>query len=94
MFGAEDALRLGLLNRVVPADTVLDEGLAFARRLAAGPTAAYARAKSLILGSLGTTLPEQLDRERAAFLASARTRDFAEGKDAFMNKRPPVFEGR
>ena len=76
------------------ADEVLEEGLAFARRLADGPTAAYGRAKGLILGSLAATLPEQLDREREAFLASARTRDFAEGKEAFMNKRPPAFEGR
>lgn len=94
VFGADEALRLGLLTRVAPADKVLEEGLAFARRLADGPTAAYGRAKALIHGSLGASLPEQLDREREAFLASARTRDFAEGKDAFMNKRPPVFEGR
>lgn len=94
VFTAEDALRLGLVNRLVPPDQVLDEGRAFARRLADGPTAAYGRAKSLIYGSFAATLPEQLDREREAFLASARTQDFAEGKAAFMGKRPPSFEGR
>lgn len=94
VFGADEALRLGLLNRVAPADTVLEDGLAFASRLANGPTAALGRAKALIYGSFAATLPEQLARERESFLASARTHDFAEGKAAFMGKRPPKFEGR
>lgn len=94
VFGADEALRLGLVTRLAPADKVLEEGLAFARRLAEGPTAALGRAKALIYGSSAATLPEQLDRERESFLASARTHDFAEGKAAFMGKRPPVFEGR
>ena len=94
VFGADEALRLGLVTRLAPADTVVEEGLAFARRLADGPTAALGRAKALIYGSLAATLPEQLDRERESFLASARTHDFAEGKAAFMGKRPPAFEGR
>lgn len=94
VFGADEALRLGLVTRVVPADRVAEEGMAFARKLASGPTAALARTKALIQGAGTATLPEQLEREREAFLASARTRDFAEGRAAFMGKRPPAFEGR
>lgn len=94
VFAAEDALRTGLVTRVVPPERVVEEGMALARRLAAGPTAALARTKALIQGAGAATLAEQLERERQAFLASASTRDFAEGKAAFMAKRPPVFEGR
>lgn len=94
MFGAEEALRLGLVTRVVPADRVGDEGMAFARKLAAGPTAALARTKALIQGAGSASLAEQLEKEREAFLASARTQDFAEGRAAFLGKHPPVFEGR
>lgn len=94
VFGADEALRLGLVTRVVPADRVGDEGMAFARKLAAGPTAALARTKALIQGAGSASLAEQLEKEREAFLASARTQDFAEGRAAFLGKRPPVFEGR
>lgn len=91
---AAEALRLGLVNRVVPAASLQDEALALTRRLAEGPTRTYARIKALIGASLANDLGEQLDRERAAFLVGARTADFAEGAAAFLAKRPARFEGR
>lgn len=91
---APEAQALGLVNRVVPTADLASEALALARRLALGPTAAYACIKHLIGHSLGNDLSAQLDLEREAFLAGARTADFREGAQAFLAKRPPQFEGR
>lgn len=91
---AAGAQALGLVNRVVPAADLESEALAMARRLAQGPTVAYARIKHLVGRSLGNDLSAQLDLEREAFLAGTRTADFREGAQAFLAKRPPQFEGR
>lgn len=92
--GVAEALTLGLANRVVPAADLADEAMSLARRLAHGPTAAYARIKHLVGRSLGNDLSTQLDLEREAFLAGTRTADFREGAHAFLAKRTPQFEGR
>ena len=89
-----EALRLGLVNRVVPADDLQRETMALAQRLAAGPTLAYGRLERLLRQSFENDLPTQLDAERAAFTASTQTRDFAEGLAAFLGKRAARFEGR
>lgn len=91
---AAEALRLSLVNRVVPAATLEAETMALARRLAAGPTLAYGRVKRLLRQSLDRDFAGQLDAEAEAFVAGTRTRDFHEGLEAFFAKRPPAFEGR
>lgn len=91
---AAGALALGLVNRVVPDADLATEALSLARRLAEGPTAAYARIKHLVGHSLANDLSTQLDLEREAFLAGTRTADFREGAGAFLAKRPARFEGR
>ena len=91
---AGEALRLGLINRTVPAEILDAEGMALARRLAAGPTQAYGRIKALLGASLSNTLSAQLDAERDAFHASTRTADFSEGVSAFLEKRPTRFTGQ
>lgn len=91
---AAEALALGLVNRVVPTAALREEAQGLALRLAAGPTAAYARIKDLIGSSLANDLGSQLDRERAAFLAGVNTADFAEGVAALLAKRAPRFTGR
>lgn len=93
-FDAAEALRLGIVNRVVPADALHAESMALAQRLAAGPTLAYGRMKRLLRASFERDLPGQLDAEREAFVAGTRTHDFAEGLAAFFERRPAVFEGR
>lgn len=93
-FDAAEALRLGLVNKVVPKEALAEETAAWAKRLAGGPPRAYGHLKRLMRESLGRSFDAQLDAERAAFLQCAATRDFAEGTTAFLEKRPPQYEGR
>jgi 2-(1,2-epoxy-1,2-dihydrophenyl)acetyl-CoA isomerase len=90
-FDAAEALRLGLVNRVVGEAELEEETLALARRLAAGPAQSIAQMKRLLRVSFEHDLRGQLDAERSAFLACAATPDFAEGLEAFLAKRPPRF---
>lgn len=91
---AAEALRLGLVNRVVPAERLEAEALALTKRLAAGPTAAYGKVRRLYEQSFGASLAEQLEAERQAFMESTGTGDFVEGVAAFRGKREPTFHGR
>ena len=91
--GAEEAQRIGLVNRVVPRAELEAATLALAQRLAAGPTQAHGRLKRLLRDALQNDLAAQLDAERDAFRASTTTADFAEGLEAFFAKRPPRFRG-
>ncbi len=93
-FQGEDALRLGLVNRLVAAESLQDEALTLARRLAKGPTQSYARAKKLLAQSLQNSLDEQLAAEQESFLAACASEDFVEGVQAFLEKRPAQFKGR
>jgi 2-(1,2-epoxy-1,2-dihydrophenyl)acetyl-CoA isomerase len=92
-FDAQEALRLGLVNRVVPAETLEAEVSALANRLAQGPTLAYGKLKRLMRESFLNTLEAQLEAERTQFMASAQTADFKEALDAFSSKRKPNFKG-
>ncbi len=90
---APEALRLGIVNRVVQ-DAELDaECQRLAMRLAVGPTAAYRRIRELLTSSFERDLDAQLEAERRAFKALSSTQDFAEGVSAFLNKTPARFKG-
>ena len=91
---AQQALALGLVNRVVPLAELDAACEALAIRLAAGPSLAYANAKRLLNRSLGATLAEQLAAEAASFAGCSASDDFAEGVMAFVEKRKPAFRGR
>lgn len=90
---ARDALRLGLVNWVVSAAGLAAETETIARRLAQGPTAAFAETKRLVNETHDQGLAAQLDSEVEAFARCAATRDFAEGVTAFVEKRKPLFKG-
>jgi 2-(1,2-epoxy-1,2-dihydrophenyl)acetyl-CoA isomerase len=90
---AQTALALGLVNRVAGAERLAAETEAIARRLAQGPTRAFAETKRLVNESQDQTLAAQLASEVEAFARCAATGDFAEGVTAFVEKRKPDFKG-
>jgi 2-(1,2-epoxy-1,2-dihydrophenyl)acetyl-CoA isomerase len=92
-FDAARARELGIVNRVVPAASLLAEARALAARLAAGPSHAYARTKALLAASVEAGLEAQLDREAESFASCAASEDFVEGVRAFLDKRSPHFTG-
>jgi 2-(1,2-epoxy-1,2-dihydrophenyl)acetyl-CoA isomerase len=90
---AAEALRLGLVNRVVPAAELAQEGERLAQRLASGPPTAHAELKGLMRDSWQRSMSEQLHAEHMAFRRCAATGDFVEAIDAFFAKRPARFQG-
>ena len=91
---AVEAERIGLVNRVV-ADTDLDAFvLDWATRLASGPPIAVAMRKRLLDNAMNVTMEEALDDEGMAQTVNFGTRDTPEAIMAFVEKRPPNFEGR
>jgi 2-(1,2-epoxy-1,2-dihydrophenyl)acetyl-CoA isomerase len=91
---AQEALRIGLVNRVVPAEQLEQETLKLAERLAQGPTVAYGLAKTGLYQGLGMSLEDVLNMEARNQAIAARTPDRAEGVAAFREKRAPRFTGR
>jgi len=91
---AAEAREAGLITAVFPDDRLEEEVLALARRLAAGPTKAYAVAKNLINQAAGVDqLDYHLDDELRHLARIADGADFAEGLAAFFGKRAPGFGG-
>ena len=90
-FGADEALRLGLLNRVVPEAGLAAATAAIAQVIATGPALAMTNGKRLINQSLAQSLSAQLAAEATSFGACASRPDFAEGIRAFLDKRAPRF---
>lgn len=90
---APEAHRVGLVNRVVPADQLLDESGALAERLATMPTRALGLTKRAFNRALLPQLAEWLDYEAGMQEIASRTDDHREGTQAFREKRPPLFTG-
>jgi 2-(1,2-epoxy-1,2-dihydrophenyl)acetyl-CoA isomerase len=91
---AAEAFRLGVVNRVVPVGE-LDELVAeWAARLAAGPPIALAMTKRMLNRSFEQSFEQALDDEARSQTVNFGTRDTAEAIGAFLEKRPPTFEGR
>jgi 2-(1,2-epoxy-1,2-dihydrophenyl)acetyl-CoA isomerase len=88
---AEEALRIGLLNRMVGAGELDAKALETARRLAAGPQQAMRHTKRLVREAGSSPLTEQLDAETAAIADCVGDEDFGEGVRAFLEKRKASF---
>lgn len=90
---ARQAAEMGMINRVVADEALMDAALNMASRLAQAPTAAIAKVKRLLAESATNNLAAQLEAERQAQIESGKTKDFREGVAAFIEKRPPRFTG-
>ena len=93
-FSAEQALEWGIVNRLCPEGTVLDQAMATARRIAANAPISIRQAKKSIDFGLGADLRTGMQMEIEAYYQLIPTEDRREGISAFNEKRTPVFKGR
>jgi enoyl-CoA hydratase len=91
---AAEALQTGLVNRVVPAERFLEEGLAFGAEIAASSPLALAAGKQAVLNAHELSLSEGLAAERELFYNLFDSADQKEGMRAFIEKRKPGWQGR
>lgn len=91
---AAEALEMGLVNRVVPADELAPASVELARRLAEGPTAAYGAVKAALDHAATHDLASALEREAVLQDECAKTSDHKNATEAFLKKQQPTFEGR
>ncbi len=91
---ADEALRLGLTNWVVPAAELEAKTMEVAKRLASGPTVAYRYMKENLNRALGGEVDDCLDLEATHHIHTGLTADHKEAAKAFVEKREPVFKGR
>lgn len=88
---AKRASEIGMINRIVPTEKLLDEALGFARKLAVQPTAVIGRIKKMINASFSNDLREQLELEKDLQIESASSPNFREGVTSFFEKRQANF---
>ncbi len=91
---AADALRLGLVNKVVPRAELEGAAREWGTRLAAGPTFALGLSKRLLNRAYESGLEACLEEEAFAQSLVAQSADMQEGMRAFVERRPPAFKGR
>lgn len=94
LIDAAEALRIGLVSRVVPAAELKDETMKIARQIAANAPLAVRAVKRLAYAGEDIGLERAMELEHAYFGLLRETSDRNEGRKAFAEKRPPVFTGR
>ncbi|HEX4080615.1 MAG TPA: enoyl-CoA hydratase-related protein [Rhizomicrobium sp.] len=83
-----------MLNRVCEDEALLEDAIALARRLAEGPTMAFAMTRRLYWASPQNSFDQQLDMERQEQRRAGQAEDVMEGIAAFLQKRPARFTGK
>ena len=94
LMDASEAERCGLVSRVVPAASLIDEAVATATKIASMSQPATMMVKEAVNRAFETTLGEGVRFERRLFHSSFATEDQKEGMAAFVEKRPPAFRHR
>jgi enoyl-CoA hydratase len=94
IIGAEEALRIGLVNKVVPLASLMEEARAMALKFASQPRFALETLKSLVNNGLNMDMTSALALESRCLESMFGTEDQKEGVNAFIEKRRPVFTGR
>jgi enoyl-CoA hydratase len=94
VFGAAEALGMGVVSDVVPSGQALQRALDVAREIAAMPPIAIMQIKEVVNAGLNAPLDTALMLERKAFQLQFATQDQKEGMRAFLEKRKPKFEGQ
>jgi enoyl-CoA hydratase/carnithine racemase len=90
--GAEEALRLGLLIKIVPSQDLLPEAMAIANKIAEGPPVATMYAKMAVYNAMTMTFPEAMEFVGSVRQLAFPAGEFAEGTRSFLEKRKPVFD--
>jgi enoyl-CoA hydratase len=94
MIPAEEALRIGLVEKVVPQENLEEEARALAEKLVAKAPTALRLAKKAVNEGIMVSLREALNIEAEYFGVLCGTEDKNEGVDAFLNKRKPTYKGK
>lgn len=89
-----EAKELGIVNRLFPADKLIEETEAYANKIAAGASLAIAHIKRAVYQGMALELSEALALERELMAPLFDTEDAQEGLSAFAEKRPPVYKGK
>jgi 2-(1,2-epoxy-1,2-dihydrophenyl)acetyl-CoA isomerase len=90
---AERAVQIGMINRIVSADSLLNEAIGIAKKLALAPTGSIGKIKKILNATFSNDLQTQLDLEHQCQIESGKSNDFKEGVMAFFEKRQPNFTG-
>jgi 2-(1,2-epoxy-1,2-dihydrophenyl)acetyl-CoA isomerase len=91
---AVEAEQIGLVNKVVSAKLLMDHSMGLASQFANAPTQAIGQIKEMLNRALSSDLDTALDFEKEMQEKAGYSYDYNEGKNAFLEKRPPKFEGR
>jgi enoyl-CoA hydratase len=92
-FSAKEAFDMGLISKVVPQQTLMEEASLIAKKIASKSPMAIRLAKESINKSQETGLTEGLEFERRNFYLTFSSKDQKEGMEAFLEKRPPQYQG-
>ena len=91
---AEEAYRIGLVNKVVPVESLMDKTMKMAAKIAAKPAMALKVTKIVVNNGINMDLESALRFESQSFALLFSTQDQKEGLAAFIEKRKPVFKGK
>lgn len=94
VLSAEEAMQLGIVNRVVPHDRLMEETMRLADKIASKPPLAIRMTKRAVYQSLSTPLRTHLDYISSQIALLTETKDHREAARAFLEKRKPIFESK